>query len=167
MLKRFCAFLVWASQLASVTAGTHSSTLSSPGRPLLELAGTGPVIEAPRQRSFWTAPSNESGSKCEPSRCGRRNSPTGACARRSCPRPNLGPARPILGPTSGPREIPGHNRPSCHIQVKSKGPSINLGWPVSSPLIPSPWFLISSGTSTMGAQPPQAQSQCQRTGHGG
>ena len=37
-----------------------------------------------------------------------------------------------------------------HIQVKIKGPSINLGWPASSPLIPSSWFLISNGTSTLG-----------------
>ncbi len=31
-----------------------------------------------------------------------------------------------------------------HIQLKIKGLSINLGWPASSPLLPSSWFLISN-----------------------
>jgi hypothetical protein len=46
---------------------------------------------------------------------GRRISTTGAGARLTCPRPNLGPARPSLGPTSGPREDSNHNRPSCRV----------------------------------------------------
>jgi len=81
--------LAHAHRLGGRQAG-HCSSSPGPG-PCLRRPGNGASGLPPVMNRVQSA-----------SHRGRRNDPTGACARLSCPRPNLGPARPSLGPTSGP-----------------------------------------------------------------